>query len=192
MAIIRFNPFREMESMQRQMNRLFDEMMSYGSQGDSGIDRSGLERTEGFGFVPTAEIQESPDTIKLRMELPGIEPQDIDVKVTAEAVAIRGERKSEIKRDEHQGIHRSEFRYGSFQRVIPLPGRVQNDQVQAEFKNGVLCLTLPKAEEEKNRVVTVNLLNGQAQTNGQANQQGNGQTESGISQGQESQAVQAS
>lgn len=95
---------------------------------------------------------------------------------------MRGERKSEMKSDD-QGMHRSEFRYGSFQRVIPLPSRIQNDQVQAEFKHGVLCLTLPKAEAEKNRVVKVNLMNGQ--TNGQSQP-------FEISQGQESQAPQAS
>lgn len=62
-------------------------------------------------------------------------------------------------------MRRSEFRYGRFQRVIPLPTRIQNDKVQAEFQNGVLCLTLPKAEEERNKVVTVSL---QGQTNQQA------------------------
>lgn len=80
----------------------------------------------------------------------------MDVQVTAEAVAISGERRSQTK-TEDKGITRSEFRYGSFRRVIPLPARVQNDSVQAEYKNGVLNLTLPKAEAEKNRVVKVEL-----------------------------------
>jgi HSP20 family protein len=191
MAMIRFNPFREMESMQRQMNRLFDEMMSYGTSGESGVSS-----VESFNFVPAAEIQETPEQIKLKMELPGIDPKDLDVKVTAEAVAIRGERKSEVQRDD-KGIHRSEFRYGSFQRVIPLPSRIQNNQVKAEFQHGVLCLTMPKAEEEKNRVVTVDLLNGQTNgSNGQAQPNGqpqsNGTTSlSDLPQGQESQAPQA-
>jgi HSP20 family protein len=177
MAIMRFNPFREMETMQRQMNRLFDEMMSYGTPSESSISPS-----DTISFVPAAEIQDTSDAIKLRMELPGIEPSDLDVQVSAEAVSVRGERKSEIKQDD-RGIHRSEFRYGSFQRVIPLPSRVQNNQVQAEFKNGVLCLTLPKAEEEKNRVVKVNLMNGQS--NGQSSQ-------FELPQNQQSQAPQAS
>ena len=76
--------------------------------------------------------------------------------MTAEAVAITGERKSEIKQDD-KGVKRTEFRYGTFQRILPLPARIQNDKAQAEFKNGVLCLKLPKAEEEKNKVVTINL-----------------------------------
>ena len=63
-------------------------------------------------------------------------------------------------------MRRSEFRYGRFQRMIPLPTRIQNDQVQAEFKNGVLCLIMPKAEEEKNKVVTVNIGGQQTQAMG--------------------------
>ncbi|MBW4419734.1 MAG: Hsp20/alpha crystallin family protein [Myxacorys californica WJT36-NPBG1] len=184
MAIVRFNPFRDIDIMQRQMNRLFDEMISYG---DAGNAASGFEKSAGMSFIPAAEIHETPEEVTLRMEVPGIEPKDLDVKVTADAVAIQGERKSEVKQD-NQGIQRSEFRYGSFQRVIPLPARVQNDKVQAEFKHGVLHLTLPKAEEEKNRVVTVNLLNGHAQANGQMNEQ-NAPLE--MAQGQESQAPQA-
>jgi HSP20 family protein len=155
MAIIRFDPFRDIDIMQRQMNRLFDQMMSYNS-GDAQTDITGSN------FIPAAEIHETPDQIQLKMELPGIEPNDLDVKVTAEAVAIRGERKSEVKQED-KGVRRSEFRYGSFQRVIPLPARIQNDRVQADFKHGILSLTLPKAEEERNRVVTLNL-SGQSQT----------------------------
>ena len=80
----------------------------------------------------------------------------MDVQVTAEAVAISGERRQETK-TEDKGMTRSEFRYGSFRRVIPLPAWIQNDSVQAEYKNGVLHLNLPKAEAEKNRVVKVQL-----------------------------------
>ncbi|MGB3513406.1 MAG: Hsp20/alpha crystallin family protein, partial [Microcoleaceae cyanobacterium] len=73
-----------------------------------------------------------------------------------EAVAIKGERRQQTKTEEN-GMTRSEFRYGSFQRVIPLPTRIQNDQVKAEYKDGILNLHLPKAEEEKNQVVKVNI-----------------------------------
>lgn len=153
MALIRWQPFREVESLQREMNRLFDRLA---------MPEDGGSTSLGFNFIPAAELHEAPDQVTLRMELPGIEAKDLDVNVTAEAVAISGERKSEIKSEE-QGMSRSEFRYGKFQRIIPLPSRIQNDKVQAEFKNGVLCLTLPKAEDEKNKVVKLNL-------NGQNNQ----------------------
>lgn len=147
MALVRWEPFRDIEGMQRQMNRLFDEMMTLGDGEGSG-DR--------MAFMPAAEIDETEDDIKLRMEVPGLEAKDLDVNVSADAVSVRGERRSET-RNEEQGTRRSEFRYGRFQRVVPLPARIQNDKVEAEFKNGVLCLTLPKSEEEKNRVVRVNL-----------------------------------
>jgi HSP20 family protein len=106
MALIRWEPFREIDILQRQMNRLFDRMMSYG--GSSLEEGISSEMT----FIPAAEIQETPDEVKLRVEVPGIEAKDLDVQVSTEAVSIRGERKSEIKQEE-KGIHRSEFRYGS-------------------------------------------------------------------------------
>jgi HSP20 family protein len=146
MALIRWQPFREVEQLQRQMNRLFDEIMP-NSEGTM---------SSGVSFMPAAEMHETHDTIQLRLEVPGLEAKDIDVQVSKEAVAIKGERKSEVKTEEN-GVTRSEFRYGSFQRVIPLPTRIQNEKVEAEYKNGVLTLNLPKAEEEKNRVVKVNL-----------------------------------
>jgi len=161
MALIRWEPFREMESLQRDMNRLFDRMMV---PGDGSTDI-----TAGPSFIPTAEMQETAEQIKLKVEVPGLDAKDLDVKVTAEAVAISGERKSETK-SEDKGMHRSEFRYGRFQRIIPLPTRIQNDKVQAEFKNGILCLTMPKAEEEKNKIVTISLGGkGQQQEQGQQN-----------------------
>ena len=128
------------------MNRLFDSLMRTDDSGFSG----------NMAFVPAAELQETPQAIHLRLEVPGMEAKDLDVQVTAEAVSIYGDRKSETKTEE-KGITRSEFRYGSFRRVIPLPARIKNEQVQAEYKNGVLSLTLPKAEEEKNKVFKVNL-----------------------------------
>ncbi|WP_017314638.1 Hsp20/alpha crystallin family protein [Mastigocladopsis repens] len=173
MAIVRFDPFRGMDRfdplreislLQREMNRMFDRMMT---TGDSETEIAG------YSFMPAAEIHETPEEIKLRIEVPGIEAKDLDVKVTAEAVAITGERKSEIKQED-KGMRRSEFRYGRFQRVIPLPTRVQNDKVQAEFQNGVLCLTMPKAEEERNRVVSINL---GEQSNQAISGQQNGQTD---------------
>ncbi len=180
MAIMRFDPFRndpfrELSLLQREMNRLFDRMTTNGD---------GETEVAGYSFIPAAEIHETPEEIKLRIEVPGIEANDLDVKVTNEAVAITGERKSEIKQDE-KGVKRSEFRYGRFQRVIPLPTRIQNDKVQADFNNGVLCLTLPKAEEEKNKVVTVSL-------GGQNQQAINGQQNGQTPQEQSKSAVQAS
>jgi HSP20 family protein len=145
MALIRWEPFREIESLQREMNQLFDSLTPSENVGSNSI-----------AFMPAAEMHETPSTIELRLEVPGMEAKDIDVRVTEQAVAISGERQSQTK-SEKGGMSRSEFRYGKFQRVIPLPARVQNAQVKADYKNGVLSLSLPKAEDEKNKVFKVNL-----------------------------------
>ncbi|WP_193195584.1 Hsp20/alpha crystallin family protein [Nostoc sp. MG11] len=143
--IERLDPFREIDTLQRQMNRLFDRLVS----------TDGEERT-GFNFIPAAELKETDDAIHLRLEVPGLEAKDVNVEATPESVSISGERRYESKTEEN-GVTRSEFRYGKFQRVIPLPSLIQNDKVQAEYKNGILSLTLPKAESEKHRAVKVNV-----------------------------------
>lgn len=146
MVLVRWQPSREIGTLQRQINHLFDSMIS---TGEGSVNR-------GMALIPAAELKETPDAVHLKLEVPGLEAKDIDVQVTKDAVAISGDRKSETKTEEN-GVTRSEFRYGSFRRVIPLPAEIQNDKVEAEFKNGVLTLNLPKAESEKNRVVKVNL-----------------------------------
>jgi HSP20 family protein len=157
MAIMRWEPFREIESMQQQMNQLFDRMMS---------STDGERKGNGMNFMPAAEIHETDNEVKLHIEVPGIDVKDLDVKVSEDAVAITGERKSEIK-NEDKGMRRSEFRYGRFQRIIPLPTPIQNDKVQADFQNGVLSLTMPKSEDHKHKVVSISL---PGQTNGHMSQ----------------------
>ena len=135
-----------MGSLQRQLNRLFDDVMIPENWGDFG----------NLAKVPAAELTETEDALHLKLEVPGLEAKDLDVQVTADRVAISGERKEETKSEEN-GRTRSEFRYGKFARVISLPAKIQNTNVTAEYKDGILNLTLPKLEEEKNKVVKVNL-----------------------------------
>lgn len=144
MRLVPYSPFREIEAMQRQMNRLFDNLVGF------------TEESYNTSFIPAAEIQETDQDLHLKLEVPGLEPKDLNVEVTADSVSISGERKSE-SRTEENGMVRSEFRYGKFQRVIPLPTRIQNNNVRAEYKDGILHLTLPKTEEEKNKVVKVTI-----------------------------------
>jgi HSP20 family protein len=146
MTLIRFQPYREIETLQRQLNRLFDTEFN---------QLAGVDNGEKL-HTPAAELKETDDAIHLSVEIPGMNAADLNVEVTAEAVSISGERKSETKTEEN-GVVRSEFRYGRFHRVIPLPTRVQNTQVEANYTNGILALTLPKVEEAKNKVVKVNL-----------------------------------
>ncbi len=145
MALVRWDPFREIDEIQREMNRMFDRLMARPAE------------TDAFAFVPAVEMHDDPETITLKLELPGLNPNDLDIQATAEAVSISGERRFE-KRSEDRGVTRTEFRYGRFQRVIPLPNRIKHDQAKAEYKDGILTLTLPKADSEKAQVVKVNVV----------------------------------
>jgi HSP20 family protein len=147
MALIRWEPFREVESLQKEMNRLLDRIVP--------TDVGNGEKM-GLSFIPAAEMTETPEAVQLKLEIPGMEAKDLNVEVTADSLTINGERKSEIKTEE-EGFTRTEFRYGKFHRVIPLPVQVDNNNVTAEYKDGILNLTLPKAEEEKNKVVKVSI-----------------------------------
>ena len=145
MAIVRWNPAREIDTLQREMNRLFDDVFP------------ATNRLQGVsGFTPVAELEETEESYHLKVELPGISKEDIDIQVTADAVSISGERKSSVEAKEEHTV-RSEFRYGAFQRVFATPGRINHQAVAADYVDGILTLTLPKAEEEKNKVVKVNL-----------------------------------
>ena len=147
MALVRWEPFQEIESLQRQLNRLFHTL-------SPAIMPDG--EPVGLSFVPAAEMSETPEAINLKVEIPGLEAKDLEVEVKTDSVSISGERKSETKTEE-DGMTRTEFRYGKFHRVIPLPTRVENTTVTAEYKDGILSLVLPKVPEERNKVVKVNI-----------------------------------
>jgi len=138
-----WEPMREVESLQRQMNRLFDRLAPT-TNGESNR----------IAFIPAAEIKETAERLILKLEVPGLKAKDIDIKVTEQSVSIAGEKKSEVK-TEDKGIMRSEFRYGKFERVINLPVHIQSDRVKAEYKDGILHLDLPKVEQEKRKTVKV-------------------------------------
>jgi HSP20 family protein len=156
MTIVRYNPWSEMNSLQRQLNKMFDDALTPATLADFG----------NFSKVPPAELTETEENLVLKLEVPGMQPADLNIEATAKSVSISGDRQSEIKSEAEgktrisEGVSfRSEFRYGSFQRVIPLPVAIKNTEVKAEYKNGIVYLTLPKAEAEKPKVVKVNLSN---------------------------------
>jgi HSP20 family protein len=153
MPLIRWQPLREIDELQQEMNRFFDVLVPKESIGNG--ERSLLN------FVPSAELIDTPEAVNLKLEVQGIDPKDIDIEVTADSVSIRGERKSESTIEE-KGVTRTEFRYGKFHRVIPLPVRIKNTDVKATYKDGILSLALPKVEEEQNRVVKVAIAAGES------------------------------
>lgn len=144
MALIRWQPFHEMEALQRDMNRMFEALASN--------EQTSMRQS----FMPLAEMEQTEDTIHLKVEVPGMNANDLDVQVTKDAVMITGERKSESK-SEKNGMKRSEFRYGSFSRTIPLPVPIDNNQVKGDYQDGILTLELPKVQKQENKVTKVNL-----------------------------------
>ena len=147
MKLTRYNPWPEMSSLQRQLNHLFDDLVTPAQWDDF----------PSLSKVPAAELTETEEALHLKLEVPGMEAKDLDIQVTTDSVSISGERKEESQSSE-KGVTRSEFRYGSFSRVIPLPVEIQTSNVTAEYKDGILNLTLPKSEAEKTQVVKVNVI----------------------------------
>jgi HSP20 family protein len=146
MAIISYRPWSEMNSLQHQFNQMFNEVLTPVLMTEFG----------NYSKTPAAELIENENALVLKLEVPGMQAADINIEATAKSISVSGDRKSEVQSNT-EGKTRSEFRYGSFQRVIALPVKIQNTEVKAEYKDGILHLTLPKAEAEKNKVVKVNL-----------------------------------
>jgi HSP20 family protein len=140
MLVRYWQPWREIESFRRQFDQVFDTL----------AQQAGETPT----WTPAIELQDIGDAIALKAQLPGIDAKDVNVQVTQDAVILSGERQTENKTEEN-GYFRTEFRYGKFQRVIPLPVQIQNQDVKADYKDGILHLTLPKAAASK--VVKLNL-----------------------------------
>ncbi len=169
MPLMRWEPFREVEMLRRQMNQLFYDLAEANQGASSDVSTSNTT-----AWVPAVELHDNGSELLLRAEIPGVEGKDLDIQVMQDAVSIAGEHRYE-KKSESNGNFRSEFRYGSFQRVIPLPTKVQNQQVKADLKDGILTLTLPKLQAEQNKVFKVNL--GQSQGATASIEAGNGQAD---------------
>ena len=147
MAIVRFDPFRDLMGLQDRMNRLFDESFR-------GARTTGDDWALGGNWAPAVDIYEHEGNIVLKAELPGIDPQDVDVRCENNVLTLRGERKydNEVKQENY---HRVERAYGGFTRSFTLPSVVDQEKIKAEYKDGVLELTLPKREEAKPKQISI-------------------------------------
>ena len=148
MAIVRWDPFQDLISLQERMNRLFEQT----------LDRSRGER-EGMvagTWAPAVDIYETPDSIVLQAELPGLSKDDIDIQVRDNVLTLKGERRSEkeVKEGNYLRVERA---YGGFQRAFTLPAAVQADKIRAVFKDGVLDVSIPKAEEAKSKQIKIDV-----------------------------------
>ena len=102
------------------------------------------------------DVSETDKTVEVRLDLPGIKPEDVDIQLCAGTLTVRGERREEEeKKDKERNYHRVERRYGNFSRSVTLPCGVREDEAAAEYKDGVLTVTLPKSEESKTRRIKV-------------------------------------
>jgi HSP20 family protein len=148
MTLIRWQPFSDIDVLRRQMDRLFDEVAHWDTPMETVAP-------------PAIELLDEGDRLILKAEVPGMDAKDLDISVMRQAVILKGERRTEEKKEE-KGYFRSEFRYGSFARSIPLPTEIQNENVTADYKDGVLTLTLPKAENARDRAVKISVGNAEA------------------------------
>ena len=147
MAMVRWEPVRDLLTLQDRMNRMFDPTFRGATEEDWAL---------GGSWAPAVDIYEKDGNIVLKAELPGVDPKDVDVRVENNLLTLRGERKfdSEVKRDNY---HRVERAYGAFSRSFTLPNVVDTGNIKAEYRDGVLHMTLPKREEAKPRQIQINV-----------------------------------
>jgi len=146
-VLTRWEPFREFATLQDRMNRLFRESFN-----DAGRD----ENLTTSSFAPAVDVYEDEHKVTLKIEVPGIEEKDIDVRVENNTLAVHGERKIE-KEEKEENYRRVERQYGSFTRTFTLPQTVDSENVSANYDKGVLKISLPKKAEAKPKQIKVNV-----------------------------------
>ena len=146
-VITRWDPFREFSTLQDRMNRLFRE--SYGPEGRE-------ESLTSTTFAPPVDVYEDEHNVTLKIEVPGIDEKDIDVRIENNVLTVHGERKFE-KEEKEENFRRVERQYGSFTRTFTLPNTVDSEKVSANYEKGILKVTLPKRAEAKPKQIKVNV-----------------------------------
>jgi len=158
MSIVRYDPFRELDRLQSEMNRLFEGVLA--PTGERGTAQTSSATRL---WSPAVDVAETANDIVLRAELPGLKQEDIDIELSGDTLTLRGERKyeNEERKDNFVRVERS---YGRFQRSFTLAVPVNVEQVKATYKDGILEVHLPKSEAIKPRKVQVVSANGEATT----------------------------
>jgi len=141
MAILKWDPFKDLQAIQDKIDRIFEESLR------------GRDIVSG-GWTPAVDIYETDDAIVLEAELPGMNEKDIEVKVEDNVLSIKGERKFEQERKE-ENYYRMERYYGTFQRSFTLPSNIDTDKIKAEYKKGILKIEMPKKEQAKPKQIKV-------------------------------------
>ncbi|HZH23726.1 MAG TPA: Hsp20/alpha crystallin family protein [Solirubrobacteraceae bacterium] len=144
MTIVRWEPLRELSSLQSEMNRLFNTAFDAPAGGNGGNRR----------WTPAMDLVETDDHFVLRADLPGMEQSDVTIELEDNVLTVSGERKAEHQ-EKHEGFYRLERAFGSFSRSLTLPKGIDPEAVTAEFSNGVLEVHVPKPEERKPRKIEI-------------------------------------
>jgi HSP20 family protein len=147
-TVDRWEPFRNLVDIQGEMNRLFD---TFAGRPQAGTGVAGRP------WLPSVDMHETKDEVVLRVELPGVSEKDVAVSITGDLLTIRGERRWDDQAKDHKLLH-VERVYGQFERMIQLPMAVQSDKVKATYRDGVLEIKLPKAEELKPREIKIDVV----------------------------------
>ena len=149
MVIVRWlDPFRDLSAIQERMNQIFEDALARSRGREEGL-RTGM-------WTPAVDIYENNDSVVVKAELPGVERDQISVEVKDGILTLRGERKFE-KEVKEESYHRIERSYGNFQRSFSLPVSVEQDEVTARFKDGVLEVILPKKEQARPKQIQVDV-----------------------------------
>ncbi len=147
MAIVRWEPFRDLLTTQDRFNRLFNETLP---------QLFGEEGWASRNWAPAVDIYETDQELVLKAELPGVDPKDVEVRVEDNTLFLKGQRniRKEVKEENYHRVERS---YGTFSRTFALPSSIDADKVTAEYKDGVLTLTMPKREEAKPKTIKIDV-----------------------------------
>lgn len=134
-----------LDSLRREFHQLFDRFWS-----------GQLEPMQLGRWVPAVDVVEKDDSVVVQAEVPGIDPENIDVSIEGDVLTIRGEKK-DVREEKGENYHRVERQYGSFARSVALPSEIVADKVEATFRNGVLEVVLPKSEQARPKRVSINV-----------------------------------
>ena len=144
MAVSRWDPFRDLMSIQNELNRLFGRTYA-------GDDAGG---STGTAWMPQLDVYETADRFVVKVELAGVEPDDVDLSVEDSTLTVRGERRFYDEVDD-DAFHRVERRYGAFARSLTLPQTADAERIEASFDRGVLTIEVPKAEQAKPKKIEI-------------------------------------
>jgi len=139
--------WRPIQELKKEMDRIWQEFFGKGYV---------PEKWEGIEWIPAVDVSETDDAVIVKVDVPGVNPEDMEISLVDNVLVIKGEKKRE-EEEKKENFYRMERFYGSFMRSIQLPCEVEEDKIEATYKDGVLKIVLPKKPEEKKKVIKINV-----------------------------------